>query len=64
MFSRLGNLLSQERPLERDEIAALEQWLAVLNEDVSLYGETPEDRERIARIEAKLGCGQKEAGEE
>lgn len=64
MFSRLGNLLSKEEPLERDEIAALEQWLAVLKEDVSLYGETPEDRERIARIEAKLGRGQKGAGEE
>lgn len=47
-------MLTQTEPLEGREIAELREWLAVLKEDVELFGDTPEDSARIAKIEARI----------
>ena len=55
-MSRLENLLDQAEPLEQHEIADLREWLQQLREDVEMFGATAEDRERMARISAKIGA--------
>lgn len=53
-MSRLENLLTQEEPLERGEIADLQEWLEVLDEDCRTFGATPEDIARAAQIRVKI----------
>lgn len=47
-------LLTQFAPLEAHEVASLREWLSALKEDVELFGATPEDTARIARIESRI----------
>jgi len=54
-MSRLDALLRQTEPLETHEKADLKDWLAVLEVDCELFGETPEDTRRMNSIKARLG---------
>lgn len=53
-MSRLESLLTQEEPLDQGEIADLEEWLRTLSEDCKVFGATPEDIDRAARIRMKI----------
>jgi hypothetical protein len=47
-------LLTQAEPLEPHEISDLEDWLSVLEGDVAMFGDTPEDNARMAKIKARI----------
>lgn len=51
-FSHL--LLTQEEPLELWEIEHLQNWLAVLEADVNIFGPTPEDENTMNAIKKRL----------
>lgn len=53
-MSYRDQLLTQAEPLERHEISDLEDWLSVLKGDVEMFGDTPEDNARMAKIEARI----------
>ncbi len=53
--SYLQRLLTQVEPLAPDEVASLRDWLAVLRDDVAMFGATPEDETRMNAIKAKIG---------
>lgn len=52
--TRLGRLLAQAETLERHEITELQNWLHSLEGDCATFGETAEDRQRIASIKRRL----------
>jgi hypothetical protein len=47
-------LLTQMEPLEPHEVADLEDWLLVLQQDCEDFGPAPEDLERMKAIEDKI----------
>lgn len=53
-MSYRDHLLTQTEPLEPHEISDLEDWLSVLKGDVEMFGDTPEDNARMAKIEARI----------
>lgn len=55
-MSYQGDLLVQTEPLALHEITELEVWLSALEEDVALFGTTPQDENLLARIRAKLAA--------
>jgi len=50
----MEHLLDQIEPLDNYEIKMLEDWLAVLESDCDLFGETPSDTHRMNRIRNRL----------
>ena len=53
-MSHLSVLLTQSEPLERHEVADLENWLKVLEGDCETFGEAPEDTRRMTAIKQRL----------
>ena len=53
-MSYLDALLVQKEPLELHEVTDLKNWLATLEEDCDLLGETPEDTNRMNAIKKKI----------
>lgn len=53
--TRLGNLLTQVEPLDDDDIILLKDWLAILADDVEMFGATPEDTAKMSAITARIG---------
>lgn len=52
--SYLQRLLTQAEPLEADELVSLRDWLAVLEDDVEMFGPTPDDERRMTAIKARI----------
>lgn len=54
MSDYLSNLLKQTTPLELHEISDLRAWLTTLQGDCEMFGETPEDTQRMDRIKRRI----------
>lgn len=53
-MSGLHNLLKRSEPLEAHEISELKDWLSALEEDVAIFGATPQDENLMLRIQGKI----------